>query len=68
MLLKIWQNFTSLVACLLLNSSKKNMLCKHKNGFFPIGEPILFIKEINQFYFEFKKNNSECNEALSNNA
>ena len=40
----------------------------NKNGFFPIGEPILFIKEINQFYFELIKNNSECNEAQSNNA
>ena len=55
MLLKIWQNFTSLVAYPLLNSSKKNMLWMNKNGFFPIGEPILYIKEINQFYFELNE-------------
>ena len=41
-----------LLICCLIHLLKENMLCKHKNGFFPIGEPILYIKEINQFYFE----------------
>ena len=59
MLLKIWPNFTSLVAYPLLNFFKKKCSVSTKL-FILIGDPILSNKGINQFYFELMKNNSDC--------